>query len=246
MDYSKRNTAFLLVGAGIYLAVGHMAGFAIASAIVLALLGYVLIRGSQDEENRKNYISYALFGAAALLIVANHSGLLLLAAAAAAFWYFVNRRRDDGTAVGPQSSAPADQQAGGGAGSHHSQRCDFVKHIAASIRWGRAGEAWTARSSQISVAVAEVAIDLTNAIFEEPEITLNLQGLIGDIDIVVPEDVGLSVNAQVAVGEMRIAGERSSGLGNRFVWRSPNYDMTENRVQLQLSYAVADVNVKVL
>src|SRR5690606_11370394 len=90
----------------------------------------------------------------------------------------------------------------------------YVKqHIVASIRWGRGGESWAARSSQVSVAIAEVQIDLTNAIFEEPLIHLDLQGLIGDIDIVVPDDIGLSVHAQVAIGEIKVAGERGAGLG---------------------------------
>jgi len=242
MDYSKRNTAFLLVGAGIYLAVGHVAGFAIASALVLALLGVLLIRGAPEEEARKHYAGYALLGAAALIFLSNQSGLLLLTLAAAAFWYFVVRRKETGPVAG---RPPAEAGVEAGASAADSLQA-FAKHFAASIRWGRAGEAWTARSSRISAAVSEIAVDLTNAIFEEPEIVLNLQGLVGDIDVVVPEDIGLSVNAQVAVGELRVAGERSSGFGNRLVWTSPNYETAENRVQLHLSYAIADVHVKVL
>src|SRR5690606_23301906 len=123
----------------------------------------------------------------------------------------------------------------------------YVKqHIVASIRWGRGGESWAARSSQVSVAIAEVQIDLTNAIFEEPLIHLDLQGLIGDIDIVVPDDIGLSVHAQVAIGEIKVAGERGAGLGNKLIWRSPNFDTAEHRVELTISYTVADVDVKVL
>lgn len=228
MEQGKRNTALLFIGAGLYLAVGHLISFITASALALALLGYAIVRGS-SESNRKDFSGYILLGVAALLLLANHVGFLVVAVVLGAVWYYRSKRSPDAL----PSGNPLDPS--------------FVKqHIAASIRWGRGGEPWTVRSSQISVAIAEVAIDLTNAIFEESDVELHLQGLIGDVDIVVPDDVGLSVQAQVAVGELRVAGERGAGIMNRLVWRSPNFDHAEHRVQVHLSYGIADVDVKVL
>lgn len=232
MDSGQRNTAFLFIGAGLYLGIGHLINFVSAGALVLAVLGFVIVRAVSSEE-RKDLSGYVLLAIAGLILLANHWGFLIGVVIAAIGWFLYQSRSwtREGT-----SSSNHENQSGSA----------FVKqHIVASIRWGR-GEAWTVRSSELSVAVAEIQIDMTNAIFEEPETTIHLQGLIGDIDIVVPEDVGLIVESQVAIGEIQVAGERGAGVMNRLVWRSPNFDSADHRVQLHISYVIADVDVKVL
>jgi len=229
LDQGKRNTAFLFIGAGVYLAVGHLVNFFTAGALATALLGYAIVRSTEGTE-RKDLSGYVLLAGSAIVLLANHAGFLVVGLVAGAVWFLRSKRRPGAVPGGTDPFDPS-----------------FVKqHIVASVRWGRGGEPWTARSSQLSVAIAEIQIDLTNAIFEEPTVELHLQGMIGDVDIVVPEDVGLAVHAQVAVGEIRVAGERGAGLLNRLVWRSPNYETAEHRVLLNVSYAVADVDVKVL
>lgn len=227
MEQDKRQTAYLLIGAGIYLAVGHLSNFLSAGALVLAVLGYSIVRATAGSE-RRDFSGYVLLILAGLVLLANHWAFLLGVVAAAVGWFLYKSN---------SGSASAERNDYGPA---------FVKqHIVANLRWGQ-GVAWTFRSADISAAIAEVKIDLTNALFEEPETTLHLQGMIGDIDIVVPEDVGLTVNAQVAIGEIQVAGERGAGLMNRLVWRSPNAGAAEHRVHIELSYVIADVDVKVL
>jgi lia operon protein LiaF len=227
MDSGNRNTAFLFIGAGLYLAVGHLISFVSASALVLAALGLVIIRTTAVEE-RRDLSGYVLLVIAGLVLIANHWGFMIGVVAVTIGWFLYKTR----ATVEPSRENPS--------------MSSYVKqHIAASIRWGQ-GVAWTARSAELSVAIAEIQIDLTNAIFEEPDTVFHLQGIIGDIDIVVPEDVGLTVYAQVTVGEIQVAGEKGAGLLNRLVWRSPNAETAEHRVQLNVSYLIADVDVKVL
>ncbi|MCI3920055.1 cell wall-active antibiotics response protein LiaF [Paenibacillus sp. TRM 82003] len=228
MEDGKRQTAYLLIGAGLYLAVGHLINFLSAGALVLAALGYTIVRATAGAE-RRDLSGYVLLVFAGLVLIANHWAFLIGVVVAAVGWFLYRSKSSGKAASEGNPYGPA-----------------FVKqHIVANLRWGQ-GVAWTVRSSDVSVAIAEVKIDLTNALFEEPVTTLRLQGIIGDIDIVVPEDVGLTVNAQVAIGEIQVAGERGAGLMNRLVWRSPNADAAEFRVHIDLSYAIADVDVKVL
>jgi len=230
MEHGKRNTAFLFIGAGLYLVIGHLFDFITAGALVLGLFGFAIVRGAADEE-RKDLSGYLLLGVAAIVLLAHHLAFMIVLAVLIGYWFFRHSKRK---ASGAPAAAP------------NPFDTSFVKqHIVANIRWGR-GEPWTVRSAQLSVAIAEIQIDMTNAIFEEPTVDLQLQGVIGDIDIVVPDDVGLSVDAQVAIGEIHVAGERGAGIMNRLVWRSPNFDVAEHRVRLHISYAVADVDVKVL
>lgn len=228
MANGKRNTALLFIGAGLYLAIGHLAGFVAAGALVLALLGFAIVRFSLDSE-RKDMAGYVLLVVSGIVLLGSH-WLFALLVASAVIW-FVRKAKQSGEPL-PRPDIPFDRS--------------FVKqHIVASVRWG-GSEPWTVRSSELAVAIVEVRIDMTNAIFEEPTVDLRLTGLIGDIDVIVPDDVGLAVHADVAIGEIKVAGERGAGIMNRLVWRSTNFETAEHRVQLYVSYAVADVDVKVL
>jgi lia operon protein LiaF len=221
MERSTRNTALFFIGAGLYLALGATAGYLTASALLLAGLGFALLRSSGSSGQRR-HSGYALFAVAGIVLIANHWLFLLALAAAGAGWYYFKMKNETETGA------------------------KFVKqHIVASVKWERE-DPWVLESTDLSVAIAEVRIDLTKALLEQKDTVLNLQGVIGDIDVIVPEDVGLSVNASVLIGQIQVAGEKGAGAVNRLVWRSPNFEIAEHRILLNISYAVADVNVKVL
>jgi lia operon protein LiaF len=221
MERGNRNTALFLIGAGVYLAIGSVAGYMTASALLLAGLGYVLMRSSGNSGQRPQS-GYVLLAVAGIVLIANHWLFLIGLAAAVFIWFFI--KTQNGTQNGFK----------------------YVKqHIAASVRWER-DEPWVLESTDLSVAVAEVRIDLTNALLEQKDTLLNLQGVIGDIDVIVPDDVGLSVNASVTLGQIQVAGEKGAGAMNRLVWRSPNFDSADHRILLNISYVAADVDVKVL
>jgi lia operon protein LiaF len=113
-----------------------------------------------------------------------------------------------------------------------------------SIRWGR--EPWVLRSSSIWNVLGELQIDLTYAIPEQKETTIVLQGVIADVDIIVPEDMGVSVTASVLFGQLDIGPNNDAGILNKTVWQSANYDTAEHQLKLIISYIVADIDIKIV
>jgi lia operon protein LiaF len=113
-----------------------------------------------------------------------------------------------------------------------------------SIRWGQ--EPWILRNISIWYVIGEFNMDLSLAILEQKETTVILQGVIGDVDIIVPEDIGVSVQASVMLGQIDVAMEKEAGLMNKLVWQSPNYNTCDHRVKLVLSYIVGDIDIKIL
>ncbi|MEX2416057.1 MAG: cell wall-active antibiotics response protein LiaF [Paenibacillaceae bacterium] len=113
-----------------------------------------------------------------------------------------------------------------------------------SIKWDR--EPWVLKSMSRWSIIGEVRMDLSLALQDEAESIVMLQGLIGDIDIIVPEDYGISLEANVLVGRIGIGEEKDSGMLNKRIWRSANYETSEHKLKLIVSYAVADIEVKTL
>ncbi|WP_159885584.1 cell wall-active antibiotics response protein LiaF [Paenibacillus puerhi] len=113
-----------------------------------------------------------------------------------------------------------------------------------SIRWGR--EPWILRNMSIWNVLGEMHMDLTYAIPENKETTIFLQGVIGDIDVIVPEDVGLSITASVVFGQTNIGNDKEAGMMNKLVWQSPNYWTADRQVKLEMSYVIADIDIKIV
>jgi len=119
------------------------------------------------------------------------------------------------------------------------------KHsLAGSIRWDK--EPWVLRDTSIWFAFGEVRMDLTLAIVEQPETTVLLQGGIGDIDIIVPEDMGVAIEASLVFGPLNIQMQREQGMMSKLHWKSANYDSSGNKVKLIVSYLVGDIDVKII
>lgn len=119
------------------------------------------------------------------------------------------------------------------------------KHsVLESIRWNK--EPWVLENSSIWSVVGEINLDLSLAIADEAETTLVFQGVIGDIDILVSEDIGVAVQSSILIGQTITTTRREAGLMNKLNWKSDNYDTSPQKVNLMVSYIIGDLNIKML
>ena len=113
-----------------------------------------------------------------------------------------------------------------------------------SLRYDR--EPWVLRSMSVWNFIGEMRFDMSLAMMEGKEATLVLQGCIGNLDIVVPDEMGLYVEGTVYVGQLGIAGTKREGVVNRLTWQSPNFATADTKVKLIITYYVGDVNIKIV
>ncbi|UJF32416.1 cell wall-active antibiotics response protein LiaF [Paenibacillus hexagrammi] len=211
----SRNTALLLIGAGLFLLLDHTVGFFPILAILLVLLGIHRIRSRRE---RKGYV---LIGAGIVILFANHLSIVISIVLILLGLYFIRSKQ-----------FPKDES--------YNQKHKIID----SMRLGR--EPWILRNSSIWYVIGETYIDLSLAILEKKETTLILQGVIGDVDIIVPEDIGISVTSSVIMGQIAAGREKEAGVLNKLIWESSNYEWADHRVKLVVSYIVGDVDIKIL
>jgi lia operon protein LiaF len=211
----NRNTALVLIGAGLFLLLDHTIGIFPILAAFLILLGIHRIRSHSD---RKGYL-WILIGA---LILMGHNFSLILAIVLISLGYFFIKSKN----------------------THRDGNYEQKQKLIDSIRLGK--EPWILKDSSIWYIIGETHIDLSLAILEKKETILILQGVIGDLDLIVPEDIGVSVNASVIFGKIDVAAQRESGVMNKLLWQSPNFESADHHVKLVISYIVGDVDIKIL
>ncbi|UHA71840.1 cell wall-active antibiotics response protein [Paenibacillus sp. 481] len=122
------------------------------------------------------------------------------------------------------------------------ERVEKRQNLSTTLKWDR--EPYVLRSMSMWHFFGESNIDLSLAIFEEKETTLLFQGIIGDMNITIPDDVGVEIEATVLLGSIDMLRDKETGFYNKWTWHSPNYDCSEQRVKLRISYILGDIDIR--
>jgi lia operon protein LiaF len=106
----------------------------------------------------------------------------------------------------------------------------------------RSGE-WDVMDQEIWSFVGDVDLDFTQANFPEDEVTFQLYRFVGDVDIIVPQDIGISISSMGFVTEARLEGKKRGGLLTPVRYTSDNFDSAVKRIHLEMISFVADLKV---
>ncbi|HEX7057046.1 MAG TPA: cell wall-active antibiotics response protein LiaF [Bacilli bacterium] len=216
MESRRRNTAYLLIFAGLFVLCYNLLGFYTLSAIVVILLGIYKLRAYAD-----NRTGYLLVGVGLIILVGGHLTFVLALILLSLGYFMLKSGRVQQT-------------------DQYTQRQGILE----SIKLDR--EPWVLKNMSQWFIIGEAHVDFSLAIIDEGETTMMISGMIGDADILLPEDLGIAVEAFVTFGQAKLGPEKDSGVFNRISWQSPNYLHSPNKVKLLISYIVGDIDIKIV
>jgi len=208
----RSSNAILFIAAGLYLALGAVAGYTTVNAIVLLLLG---IDRYRTDRSRLSIIVVAI--STLVLIITQFAFFVVIVLVSLGIYYFRSRPPAFGTYV-----------------SKHK--------LFLNMRLDE--QSWVLHSMSFWHAMGEIRMDMTLAVPEDKETTIVLQGLVGDLDLMIPDDYGIQVDASVLIGQISFRQVQEGGMFHRLSWKSPNYDQCEQKLKLQLFYLVGDIKIR--
>ena len=92
--------------------------------------------------------------------------------------------------------------------------------------------------------IGDIRLDLSQVQLSDGETPFELNALIGDITVLVPQDLPVSVVAEVTVGDIRIFRQSADGLGRRISYESPGYAEATRKVRIMAHLLVGDITVQ--
>lgn len=212
----NRNMYLVLIGAGIFLLLNKIV--ANPATVISLFMVFLGIYCLRTEAQRKGYV---LLGIGAFILVGSHFAVIAALVLMSLGFFYLRSKQVHGEGEVVQRTKLIDSQK-------------------------RDKEPWLLRSMSLWCVVGEFNLDFSLAIPEEREATLVMQGIIGDIDLFIPEDMAVSVESSVMFGQIRVANEEEAGIMNKIHWQSPNYHLAETRMKLMVSYIVGDIDIKVI
>lgn len=211
-----KNTYLVLIAAGVFILFERFIGFWNLAGLLLILYGIHVLRSGRGDKK-----GYALIIAGAFFVaggpLALFIGIVLIS-----LGLFYKKSKE----------------------FHQDDNFVQKQGLIGNLRYDR--EPWVLRNMSVWHAIGEMRFDFSLALQEEKEVTVILQGLIGTLNVILPEDMAVSVEGSVQAGSLNVGGMRKDGIGNRVVWQSPGYEGADTKVKLIASYLVGEVNIKVV
>jgi lia operon protein LiaF len=119
---------------------------------------------------------------------------------------------------------------------------EMRKHLVGDLKIGN--EPWQLEDMQIWMGVGETDVNLTKAILPEGETILNVSGWIGEITILVPQDMDIKANVNLRLGDATLFSHQQAGSGRFLSYKSLDYETAKKKVNLRVSLAIGEVTVK--
>lgn len=214
MDTRKRFLAIGLIGLGVLLIFGKWLSFITIVALCLIVFGIFKIRSGEGVKT-----GYTLMAIGGGLILLDHFMLVIAVLMISLGLYYAKLRK-----LKPEGNYTQKQ------------------NITSSIHWDL--DPWNLRNTSMWHILGELDIDLSLAMVEGNHNILMFQGIVGDVDLVIPDDYGVEIEAFVMFGQIDFDPHKETGIMNRLYWKSPNYDQREQKVKIIISYLIGDVDIR--
>lgn len=95
----------------------------------------------------------------------------------------------------------------------------------------------------ISNTFGDMNIDLADIGLAEGEQLLKLDGVFGDLHVLVPKDIEIAVTTHSVFGDVRVLGNMKTGFGQEIFYSTPNYSAASKKLRIVSNQVFGDVKV---
>jgi len=96
----------------------------------------------------------------------------------------------------------------------------------------------------LQTGFGDVSIDLSDTIIPQGETVILIRGMIGNIYLNVPSDVGISVQMSLLVGKMNLLQDSKTALNLTQKYQSVDYKNASRKIKIVVNLLAGDIEVK--
>jgi hypothetical protein len=103
--------------------------------------------------------------------------------------------------------------------------------------------AWNVANEEIWTFVGDTRLDMTEADIPVGETTLRVYGFVGNVRLIIPPGVGISVSSNGFLSTTHILGKKDDTFFMPFEFSSDNYATAERKIRLEAGFFVGEIRV---
>ena len=94
-----------------------------------------------------------------------------------------------------------------------------------------------------STMIGEIALDLSQSNIKSGEKILRLSGVIGEISVLLPKTLKVSVKANVTIGDIKILDTTDDGFFINRTYQSEGYETAKKKLNISISQVIGDIEI---
>jgi lia operon protein LiaF len=102
---------------------------------------------------------------------------------------------------------------------------------------------WPLESMRLFNMIGNYYFDISKAYVPEGETPIYLKGWVGDVKMLIPEDIPVDINVEGSIGDIKIYGQKSADIKPNLYYRSPGYDEAEKKLKIIIEFTIGSVRI---
>ena len=95
----------------------------------------------------------------------------------------------------------------------------------------------------VSMGVGDIEMKLHGGTLEPGLNRMIVTGFVGDIRILIPEDMPVFVHSSCLIGDIHLFGNTTSGFSNDLDGQTADYNSSENKLYIAINHFIGDIKV---
>ncbi|MGR3763446.1 cell wall-active antibiotics response protein LiaF [Rossellomorea sp. NS-SX7] len=102
---------------------------------------------------------------------------------------------------------------------------------------------WPLEPMRLQNVVGDYYFDFSQAFIPEDETLIEIKGWVGDVKVIIPENIPVDITINVKVGEVKLFDQKSAEIRSAFAYQSPGYAEASRKIKLSINVKVASIRV---
>ncbi|WP_181349222.1 cell wall-active antibiotics response protein LiaF [Thalassobacillus sp. CUG 92003] len=104
-------------------------------------------------------------------------------------------------------------------------------------------ENWKVEPMSLWNAIGDYHFDFTKAFIPDQDTPISVKGWVGDVKMLIPENVPFQVSASIKAGEISVLGQKADGISRRLTYQTPDYEEATRRLTLEIHFNAGSIKV---
>jgi lia operon protein LiaF len=103
---------------------------------------------------------------------------------------------------------------------------------------------WEVRDEELWVGIGDVELDMTRASIPLGETKLRVFGFVGNLEVLAPEEVGISISSTAVVTDGKVLGQKQERFASTLHIASDDYETAERKVRIEVTRFATSLKVR--
>ena len=108
----------------------------------------------------------------------------------------------------------------------------------------RKNGSWQVAEEEYWLLLGDTHLDFTTALIPDGETTLHLNGFLGNVRVLIPEGIGLSLSTTAFISDVRFMGHKTDNFLAPFKVQTPGYEEAQKKILLEITHFITETRVK--